>query len=168
MLFHYNTSNHLKINTNCPELAATSTNRPEMSISLPRDITECLHLPKLLRISLKSPESVVNSSQIIQNRLEMPYNASNRFASNSTQINPNRLRIAPTRLHSAEFHPKLQQIAFNRLKTSGLHRKRQRLAFNCLAWSQIRHKMPPNRRQTPQKASQTSQNAFKRRLLPRN
>ena len=59
-----------------------------MSNLLSRDITECLHLPKLLQISLKPPEIVVKRSQIAQTRLTTPHSASNRLSSPHIQSEP--------------------------------------------------------------------------------
>ena len=130
--------NRLKINTLGPELPKTSTNRLQCIKNLPRDITECLHFPQIVpdfaHITRKR-------RQLVSNCPESPWKAtqclqSSHFTIHLTQINPNCLRIAPTRLESSEFHPKLQPTALNRL-----------------AWSQIHHHMSSNRRQTPQNVS---------------
>ena len=93
ILFHCNASNHLKINTNGPELSATSISRLKSQIHFPETSQNVSTFPKLLRILLESPVKVVNSSQIIQNRLETSPNASNRLS--SPCIQPKSIRIAP-------------------------------------------------------------------------
>ena len=104
--FHYNTSNHLKINTIGPELPTTSTNRLQNVKSHLRDITECLHLPQIVPDFARIAR---NHRQTVSNCSESPL-----FTTHSTRINPNCLRIAPTRPQSSEFHSKLQQTALSR------------------------------------------------------
>ena len=133
ILFHYNASNHLKINTIGPEFPTTSTNRLQNIKHLLRDITVCLHLRKIVPNQLKVPEIVVKLSRIVPNRLAMPYNARNCCF--SPPIHSEAVQVVSKLLSTVTHHQNFVQTSINCSQSSCLVTKSPQLTLKSSSHS---------------------------------